>query len=48
MKKYFDRDIDDPLLYDLVINTNHLRPADTARLIVEASKIKATSVDARR
>jgi len=48
MKKYFDRDLDDPLLYDMVINSDHLRPAEAARLIVEAWKIKATSVNARR
>ncbi len=36
LKKYYERDIDDPLLYDLVINTDRLPHAEAARLIAEA------------
>lgn len=36
LKKYYRRDIDDPLLYDLVINTGRFSTADVARLIGEA------------
>jgi cytidylate kinase len=34
LMNYFDEDIDDPLLYDVVINTDHLTGEETARLIV--------------
>jgi cytidylate kinase len=36
LKKYFKKDIDDPLLYDLMINTDRLPEEDVARLIGEA------------
>ncbi len=36
LKTYFDKNIDDPLLYDLMINTDHLAPEETAKLIGEA------------
>jgi cytidylate kinase len=36
LKKYFDRDIDDPLLYHLVINTDLLSCDEAARTIAEA------------
>jgi len=36
LRKYFDRDIDDPLLYHLVINTDLLPPQTSARLIGDA------------
>ena len=32
----FDEDIDDPHTYDLVINTDHLSPGCTARIVVDA------------
>jgi len=48
MKKYFDRDIDDPLLYDMVVNSDHFRPEEAARLIVEGWKSKVASAKARR
>ncbi len=35
LKKYFDKDIDDPLLYDLVINTDSVPYEDTALIIGE-------------
>jgi cytidylate kinase len=35
VRTHFDRDIEDPRLYDLVINTAHFTPAATTRLIVE-------------
>jgi cytidylate kinase len=36
VKKYYDADIDDPLLYDLVINTDRLSHAEAARIIADA------------
>jgi len=36
MRKYFDVDIDDPLLYHLVINTDRIDCDETAKLIVDA------------
>ena len=35
LKEHFDRDIDDPLLYHLIINTDCIRYEDAARLIGE-------------
>ena len=35
VKKYFRQDIDDPLLYSLVINTDHVSPAAAAQVIGE-------------
>jgi cytidylate kinase len=37
LHRYFDADIDDPLLYDLVINTGRLGFARTAELIAQAA-----------
>lgn len=37
LKKYFKQDFDDPLLYNLVINTDHTSYDDAARLICEAA-----------
>ena len=36
VKARFGRDIDDPHLYDLVINTDRMSPAAVARLIIDA------------
>jgi cytidylate kinase len=36
----FNRDVEDPLLYDLVVNTDGLDPATTARLLLEVLKVK--------
>jgi hypothetical protein len=36
LKKYYGRDIEDPLLYHLVINTDRATPDEVARLIGEA------------
>lgn len=36
LKKYFDKDIDDPLLYDLVVNTDHVSYDEAARIIGDA------------
>ena len=36
LKDHFHADIDDPLLYDLVINTARLSAAAVARVIAEA------------
>jgi cytidylate kinase len=33
VKKYFGKDIEDPLLYDLVINTGRLKPQEIIRVI---------------
>jgi hypothetical protein len=35
VKEYFNRDVGDPLLYDLVINRRHIGIASAAQLIVE-------------
>lgn len=37
VKKYFGKDIDDPLLYHMVINTDLLSYEESARLIAEAA-----------
>jgi len=37
LRRYFDADIDDPLLYDLVVNTGRLGFARTAELIAQAA-----------
>jgi cytidylate kinase len=37
LRRYFDADIDDPLLYDLVINTGRLGFARAAELIAQAA-----------
>ena len=36
LKEHYDRDIDDPVLYDLVINTDRVRYEDATRLIGDA------------
>jgi cytidylate kinase len=36
LKKHFNRDINDPLLYDLVINTDRVTYDEAARLIADA------------
>lgn len=36
IKKYFDKDIDDPLLYDVVLNTDYFSYEDAARTISHA------------
>lgn len=36
VRKHFDRDIDDPLIYDIVINTDHLTDIEVVRLIAAA------------
>ena len=36
VEKYFESDIDDPLLYDLVINTDRVPYGEAGRLIAEA------------
>jgi cytidylate kinase len=35
-RKYFKRDIEDPLLYDLVVNTGRLGIPEAARIVAEA------------
>lgn len=37
LKKYFGKDIDDPLLYHMVLNTDVLSHADAARIIADAA-----------
>jgi cytidylate kinase len=39
-RRYFDADIDDPLLYDLVINTGRLGFTRAAELIAQAAMRK--------
>ena len=36
VRAHFDRDINDPHLYDLVINSDHLSPGTAARIVVTA------------
>ncbi len=36
VKKYFGKDIDDPLLYDVVINTDRISSAEAAGIVEEA------------
>jgi cytidylate kinase len=43
VKKYFAKDIDDPLLYHLVINTDLVSYEETARLIAEAVSANAAT-----
>lgn len=38
LKKNFDKDIDDPLLYDLVVNTDHM-PYERAAKIIKAETL---------
>ena len=33
VKKYFGKDISDPLLYDMVINTGRLKPQEIIQVI---------------
>ena len=40
LRRYFDADIDDPLLYDLVINTGRLGFTRAAELIAQAAMRK--------
>ena len=37
MRKYFDVNIDDPLLYHLIINTDRIDGDDATKLIVGAT-----------
>lgn len=46
LKKYFDKDIDDPLLYDLTINTDLVSFEEAARLIVHAMGAKSPETEA--
>jgi cytidylate kinase len=40
LKKYYAKDIDDPLLYHLVINTDRVSYVEAARMIAEASSAR--------
>ena len=40
LKKYFNQDVDDPLLYDLVLNTDLVSYQDSARLIGDAALLR--------
>jgi hypothetical protein len=40
VRKYYDRDVEDPLLYDLVVNTDRVAGAETARIVVEAVRAR--------
>ena len=46
LKQFFDRDIDDPKLYHVVINTDRLRCEDAARMIALALEPKALALAA--
>ncbi|HTL70180.1 MAG TPA: cytidylate kinase-like family protein [Candidatus Eisenbacteria bacterium] len=47
LKEYFGKNIDDPLLYDLVVNTDHIPYDEAARLIghavLQASRVASPS-----
>ncbi|HEY8995615.1 MAG TPA: cytidylate kinase-like family protein [Lacunisphaera sp.] len=42
MQTHFEQDINDPRLYDLVINTDRIAPATAARLVVETMRERLT------
>ena len=44
----FGKDIDDPHLYDLVLNTDHLSPAASARLVMTAMRDRCDDARARQ
>ena len=44
LKKYFDQEIDDPLLYHMVLNTDLVPYEEAARLIADAVTVKAEAV----
>lgn len=44
LKKYFQKDLADPVLYDLVINTDHLAHLDAAKLIRRALELRRESL----
>lgn len=44
----FDRDINDPLLYDAVLNTDVVRPEEVGKLVADWVRIKAANVKANR
>jgi cytidylate kinase len=46
VKQFFSKDIDDPLLYHLVINTDLLSVEEAARLILQASAPKSLALAA--
>lgn len=50
LKRYFKRDIEDPLMYELMLNTDHLSASDAAQLIAEGLMrfIEARSAAARQ
>lgn len=39
LKKYFNQNVDDPLLYDLILNTDLISFDDSARLIADAAQL---------
>ncbi len=43
MKSYFNEDVDNPLLYDLIINTDRMKDEVVARIIIEALASKQAS-----
>ena len=43
LKKYFDKDIDDPLLYHLTVNTDLVPYEEAARMIADAVTTKAVA-----
>jgi cytidylate kinase len=46
LKTRFGSDVDDPHLYDLVINTNRISPATTARIIVDSLRDRLADLQA--
>jgi cytidylate kinase len=46
VKKHFNRDVDDPLLYDLVLNTHRLGHEASAEVITHALETKVRNVSA--
>jgi cytidylate kinase len=48
VKSFFHRDIDDPLLYDAVLNVETLGASGAARVIAGLAEAKLASVEAAR
>jgi cytidylate kinase len=47
VRRYFKTEVEDPVNYDLVINTKNLRFQDAASIVVEALSLKDRTLDGR-
>ena len=48
IKRYFQAELEDPVHYDLVLNTEHLRFEAAASIVVDAAPLKERTVDVSR